>query len=309
MLLTILQGSLSLLLFMLLFITLRRLGLALGSRHAARSRLSSGKRKPVRSRIIFPGLPLRRHLQDMIEVTRFFSTVSAFATCCMLFLLAGMILGVFVFQSLKGVAVLGAVCGIAPYVVLRMKLLSRQLRTRLQFLPAAEVFYQQLLLTEHPNIRNVLQAVIAEDRLAYPVKPSFQQLQRNLSAGREPEDALRIFELEHGHIWARYFANLMRLALQEGVNMASGLKELIDDMRRAQLFDQKARNRLLEIRLASFSPAFFLALFMGVNLKLNYENSVRFYFYSPEGKNMLLNAVVLMFGSLLLGIYLSIKRV
>lgn len=309
MLLTILQGSLSLLLFMLLFITLRRLGLALGSRHAARSRLSAGKRKPVRSRIIFPSLPLRRHLQDMMEVTRFFTTVSAFATCCMLFLLAGMILGVFFFQSLKGVAVLGAVCGIAPYVVLRMKLLSRQLRTRLQFLPAAEVFYQQLLLTEHPNIRNVLQAVIAEDRLAYPVKPSFQQLQRNLSAGREPEDALRIFELEHGHIWARYFANLMRLALQEGLNMASGLKELIDDMRRAQLFDQKARNRLLEIRLASFSPAFFLALFMGVNLKLNYENSVRFYFYSPEGKNMLLNAVVLMFGSLLLGIYLSIRRV
>ncbi|RAU95077.1 type II secretion system F family protein [Paenibacillus sp. YN15] len=309
MLLTILQGSLSLLLFMLLFITLQRLGLALGSRHAARSRLSAGKRKPVRSRIIFPSLPLRRHLQDMIEVTRFFTTVSAFATCCMLFLLAGMILGVFFFQSLKGVAVLGAVCGIAPYVVLRMKLLSRQLRTRLQFLPAAEVFYQQLLLTEHPNIRNVLQAVIAEDRLAYPVKPSFQQLQRNLSAGKEPEDALRIFELEHGHIWARYFANLMRLALQEGVNMASGLKELIDDMRRAQLFDQKARNRLLEIRLASFSPAFFLALFMGVNLKLNYGNSVRFYFYSPEGKNMLLNAVVLICGSLLLGIYLSIRRV
>jgi Flp pilus assembly protein TadB len=307
-LLTVLQGSLSLLLFMLLFITLRRLGLALGSLHAARSRLSTGKPKPARRHFV-QGLPLQWHLQDMIEVTRFFPTVGAFTTCCMLFLLTGMILGVFFFQSLKGVAVLGPVCGIAPYVVLRMKLLSRQLRTRLQFLPAAEVFYQQLLLTEHPNIRNVLHAVIAEDRLVFPIKPSFQQLQRNLSAGREPEDALRIFELEHGHIWAHYFTNLMRLALQEGLNMASGLKELIDDMRRAQLFDQRARNRLLEIRLASFSPAFFLALFMGVNLKLNYENSVRFYFYSAEGKNMLLNAVVLMFGSLLLGIYLSIRRV
>lgn len=308
MLLTILQGSISLLLFMLLFITLRRLGQVLGNRHAARSRLSSGKEKPVQGRQ-GPNLPVRRHLQDIMEVTRFFPSVSAFLTCCMLLLLTGIILGVFFFQSLKGVAVLGPVCGIAPYLVLRMKLLTRQLRTRLQFLPAAEVFYQQLLLTEHPNIRNVLQAVIAEDRLVYPIKPSFQQLQRNLSAGREPEDALRIFELEHGHIWAHYFANLTRLGLQEGLNMASGLKELIDDMRRAQLFDQKARNRLLEIRLASFSPAFFLALFMGVNLKLNYENSVRFYFYSPEGKNMLLNAVVLMFGSLLLGIYLSIRRV
>lgn len=308
MLLTILQGSLSLLLFMLLFITLRRLALVLGNRHAARSRLSSGKERIATERF-FHRLPFRGHLQDMMEVTRFFPSISAFATCCLLLLLTGIILGVFFFQSLKGVAVLGPVCGIAPYLVLRMKLLSRQLRTRLQFLPAAEVFYQQLLLTEHPNLRNVLQAVIAEDQLAYTVKPSFQQLQRNLSAGREPEDALRIFELEHGHIWAHYFANLMRLGLQEGLNMASGLKELIDDMRRAQLFDQRARNRLLEIRLASFSPAFFLALFMGVNLKLNYENSIRFYFYSSEGKNMLLNAVVLMFGSLLMGIYLSIRRV
>ncbi|MNC00783.1 hypothetical protein D3C75_481180 [compost metagenome] len=308
MLLTVLQSSLSLLLFILLFITLRRIGLVLGNRQAARSRLSSGKQRPIR-RPFSGNLPLERHLFDIVEVTRLFTSVSGFATCCLLFLLTGVILGVFFFQSLKGVAVLGPVCGIAPYVVLRMKLLSRQLRTRLQFLPAVEVFYQQLLLTEHPNIRIVLQAVIAEDRLVYPIKPSFQQLQRNLSAGREPEDALRIFELEHGHVWAHYFANLMRLALQEGLDMASGLKELIDDMRRAQLFDQKARNRLLEIRLASFSPVFFLALFMGVNLKLNYENSVRFYFYSPEGKNMLLNAVVLMFGSLLLGIYLSIRRV
>lgn len=308
MMLTLYQALLALLLFLLLYMTFRRLGQALGGRHAARSRLS-----PARKRVI--PLSTRRklflevHLKDLVEITRVFSAVNAFAACCLLFSLTGMILGIFFFQSLKGMAILGMAGCLTPYLMLRMKLLSRQLRTRLQFLPAAEVVYQQVLLTERPNIRNVLHAVIAEDRLAYPVKPSFQQLHRNLSAGREPEDALRIFEMEHGHIWANYFANLLRLALNEGLHIGPGLKELIQDMRRAQLFDQRARNRLLEIRLASFSPAFFLALFMGVNLKLNYENSIRFYFYSTEGKNMLLNAVVLMFGALLLGIYLSIKRI
>lgn len=307
MLLIIFQAGLMLLLFLLFFIGLRHLGMAAMDKHAARSRLNPGKGEGAR---LFEAklAPVRRHLQDLLEVTGFIPTLASFFTLTLLLFLLGTVCGVFFFGSGRGVAVLAPVCGMAPYILLRLRLISRQLRTRLEFLPAMEVFYQQQLLMNRPNIRNTLQAVVAGERLLYPVKTSFQQLNRNLTAGRDTEDALRIFRLEHGHVWADYYVNMLRMAIQDGVDIAPNLKELVEDMRRAQMYDQKARNRLLEIRLASFSPALFLILFMTVNFKLNYDNSLRFYFHTDEGRNMLLNAILLLFGSFIMGIYLSMKR-
>lgn len=307
MLLILCQVSLSVLLFVLLFVTFRHLAIAVAGIHAVRSRLTWEKKA---SQPLLGGrlAPLHRHLGDLVEVTRLVPTIGAFLTLTLILSLGGITAGVLVFQSAKGVLALLTVAGMLPYVLLRLQLISRQMRIRLEFLPAAEVFYQQIMLEVRPNIRSTLQAVVAGDRLLYPVKSSFEQLQRNLTTGRETADALRVFKLEHGHVWADYFVNMFQIAIEDGVDIGPSLKELIEDMRRAQLYDQKARNRLLEIRLASFSPLFFLLLFAGVNLKLNYDNSIRFYLYTADGRSMLLNAILLIFGSFLMGIYLSMKR-
>lgn len=309
MLLIVYKSALCLLLFLLLFIAVRSLGMAAVKARTARSRLSAGRsRAPDRHKQHLRLGYIQRHLSDLMAAVRVIPSVGMFGTISFMLMLAGTVAGVWVFRSLQGVAVLGAVLGLLPYLLLRLKLLGRQLRTRLEFLPAVEVFYQQMALTSRPNLRQVLHASVMGDRMLYPIKSSFEQLHRSLSAGAEPEDALRIFRLELGHVWADYFANMFSMALVEGVDITANLKELIGDMRRAQLYDQKARNRLLEIRLASFSPILFLLLFLGINFKLNYDNAVRSYFMEQEGRNMLLHALLLQLGSFLMGIYLSMRR-
>jgi hypothetical protein len=79
-------------------------------------------------------------------------------------------------------------------------------------------------------------------------------------------------------------------------------------MRNAQLANQQERHRLLEIRLANFTPALFLVLFVAVNFRLNPEGSYRSYILDPTGRGMLLNALALLFGSLLMGLYLSRRK-
>lgn len=307
MLLTLCKGSLTVLLFLLLFIAFKQLGSALARRRSARVRLSLNHEDRDCLKLLRSGR-FYQHLNDLLEATRLIRSVNALLLLSAMLALAGMACGVLAFRSLRGVIVLTGILSSAPYLLLRLRLLSRQLKTRLEFLPAVEVFYQQYELSVHKNIRNVLQAAVTGDRLQYPMKPVFQHLHRNLTAGRDPDDALRIFALELGHRWAEYFADLLRMGIQEGIDLSGGWKGLIEDMRRSQLYDQKARNRLLEIRLASFSPVFFLALFIGVNFKLNAAGSYRFYVLDPSGRNMLLNALLLIFGSFIMGIYLSFKR-
>lgn len=307
MLLTVYKGALCFLLFLLFTISLRHVFLAVWRTRSVRSRLTvrrSGRKKP---RIPYAGKMLL-HLEDLMAATRFIRSVQAFFLVTMLLFLSGTVAGVWFFKSLQGVAVLGSIWGLVPYLTLRMKLISGRLRTRLDFLPAVEVFYQVLLAELRPNLRLVLHEVLAGNRLRYPIKTSFAQLDRSLASGAEPEEALRIFRLELGHVWADYFANMLLIGIQEGADIRFSMKELIEDMRRAQLYDQKARNRLLEIRIASFTPALFLILFIGINLKMNYENAVRVYFEEAEGRNMLLHAVLLQFGSFLMGVYLSMRR-
>ena len=151
------------------------------------------------------------------------------------------------------------------------------MRSRLDFLPAVEVFYQHYLMAESKNIRHTLAGCLEERRFRVPVRIAFERLFRQLSTNRPPEDALRVFTFSLGHVWGQYFANLLRVGLLEGADISSSLQELIRDMRQAQVLDQAARNRLLEIRIANFSPPILCLLFIMVNFRLNGQQAYYYY--------------------------------
>ncbi|BBI35270.1 hypothetical protein KCTCHS21_46690 [Cohnella abietis] len=181
--------------------------------------------------------------------------------------------------------------------------------TRLEFLPAVELFYQSFLVTGCRHVRTALQKTVEERRLPGEVQHVFEQLYRNLSVKGDDEGSLRRFSLSFGNIWANYFGSILKVALEEGNNVSDNLRELISDMRKAQLANQVERNRLLEIRMANFAPLFFLVLFMGINFRLNPEGSYEYYIRDSSGRDMLLNALLLLFGSLFMGMYLSRRKI
>jgi hypothetical protein len=232
-----------------------------------------------------------------------------FVVVSLLLLLSGALAGALLFQRIKGVLLFGVMTGILPYVLLRLKLVNAQMRTRLNFLPAVEIFYQCYLLSGSGNVRHALQKTLEGNRLLYPIRPVFEQLQRNLSTNRDAERSLRIFSHSLGHIWGDYFVSILRVALQEGNDVSASLKELIHDMRKAQLTDQADRNRLLEIRIANFTPLLFLAAFLAINFHLNPDIAYQYYLADPQGRSLLLDAVVLIFASFVMGLHLSRKRI
>lgn len=251
---------------------------------------------------------LYRNIAFMLESIHSKVGVKVFFQLSFILLIIGILVGTFVFTSLKGVLVLGLIFGLTPYVFLRMRLMGAQMKMRIDFLPAVEVFYQYYVLSETKNLRNVLKKSLTEQKILYPIKPIFEQLDRNLSTQRDTEDCFRIFSLSFGHRWADYFINIIRIGLLEGVDIKSNLKELIVDMRKAQRADQVERNRLLEIRIANFTPILFLAVFLFLNFQINYHNAYYYYMIDAEGRNMLLDAMLLIFVSFIMGLYLSIKR-
>src|SRR5690606_31384566 len=161
----------------------------------------------------------------------------------------------------RGLLLLPLMLAVLPYIALRMRLISRQMRSRLDFLPAVEVFYQYYVMSETRNVRQVLAASLAGRRLRLPVRSSFEWLFRHLSTNRPVADALLIVAFSLGHVWRQHFTNLLRVGLTEGVDLSASLQDLITDMRQAQAADQAARNRLLEIRIANFSPPVFFIVF------------------------------------------------
>jgi hypothetical protein len=251
---------------------------------------------------------LYRHISDLLELTRSGWKISTFFFIVAILGFMGMLIGSFVFTSLRGVVVLSLILGLLPYLTLRMKLIGMQMRTRLEFLPAVEVFYQHYVLAGSKNVRSVLTSALEGGHMLYPTKSVFEQLQLNLSTNRELDDCLRMFSLSLGHLWADYFTSIIRFGLLEGIDVTNNLKELITDMRKAQRADQVERNRLLEIRLANFSPLVFLAIFLILNFKMNSANAYYYYLVDNAGKNMLLDALLLIFVSFLMGVYLSMKR-
>lgn len=121
----------------------------------------------------------------------------------------------------------------------------------------------------------------------------FEQLYRNLSVRSDDEASLRLLSVSLGHLWADYFVNILRVALVEGVPVSDSLRELLTDMRKARRANEQERNRLLEIRVANFSPVLFLVFFIGINLRYNKDNSYYYYFVDTQGRDMLLNAALL----------------
>lgn len=231
-----------------------------------------------------------------------------FLYACILLMLIGIMTGVLFFQSVKGVVITGTMMALLPFIVLRLKLLGLQLQARMDFLPAVEVVYQYYILGSPHSLITALQTTLEEQRITHPIRAVFERFYRNIVMKRELEECLSLFVISLGHLWALHFISIVRVALLEGNDVSRALKELIDDMRRAKRTDQAERNRLLEIRIANFTPILFLLLFMFVNFQMNYDSSLYYYFMDPEGRNLLLDALLIIFASFLMGIYLSVKR-
>ncbi len=251
---------------------------------------------------------LREHCALLLETLRLKMTADLFLGASFILLLMGVSLGGMFFQSLKGTLLFGVLVGVAPYALLRGLLIHRRMQAQLDFLPAVELFYQCYLVTGERHVRTALQRAIEEKRLLGPMQAVFEQLYRNLSVRGDDERSLRLMAGSLGHVWADYFANIMRVALTEGVTVTDGLRELLGDMRKARRSNEQERHRLLEIRIANFTPVLFLALFVGINIKYNPENAYYYYLFDQQGKDMLLNALLLIFASFLMGLWLSRKK-
>jgi Flp pilus assembly protein TadB len=301
-----------LLMFAFTFLAVRYLLLGLYSGFRARARITGPPPDPRAK----DAVPLRRavrakaaeHVSTLLEAVGLKKEPLPFFLASALLALCGLWLGLFFFVSAKGVVVMTATGGGLPYLWLRMRLLTIQAKARLEFLPAVEVLYQQVVLSDGRNLRNILHQVLQEGRIRYPMRAIFEQLHRNLSANRGVGPSLRLFTVTLGHVWAGYLANMMAVALEEGVNIADNLRELIEDMRRAQLAERTDRNRLLEIRLANFSPLAFLVVFVGANVRMDAEMAYTYYVLDPHGRDLLLDALLLIFASFVMGVYLSVKR-
>ncbi|UVI31312.1 type II secretion system F family protein [Paenibacillus spongiae] len=298
-------------LFVSLFVAFRHLLQLWSSRRMLAGRLDyrQDNRLPNRlARLLARYERPYRHLAELLESLDIPFRPGAVVVSTALLLLSGMSAGALLFQSVKGTLLLGGILSSMPYALLRMLLLHRQLQTRIDFLPAVELFYQCCLVSGGRQIRTALQRTVEEKRLLGPMQSVFEQLYRNLSVRGDDDASLRIFAASLGHVWADYFVNIVRAGLSEGHPIHDNLKELITDMRKARRANQQERNKLLEIRLANFSPVLFLALFIGINFRYNPENAYLYYAVDPKGRDLLLNAVVLIFVSFLMGLWLSRKK-
>jgi Flp pilus assembly protein TadB len=304
-------AALCTLLFFLLFASFR-LGLeAVWARFARKKRLSSRRDSEWSRAAPIHWSSFRRpykYLGDLLATVRWTVRPGSFVSGSLFLTGIGLSGGVVLLQSLRSATLLGFMLGAVPYLLLRMQLVSRQMATRLEFLPAVELFYQCYLVTGCRHVRTALQKTVEERRLPGEVHVVFDQLCRHLSVRGDDEESIRRFSLAFGHVWADYFGSILKVALSEGNNVSDNLQELIGDMRKAQMANQQDRHRLLEIRLANFTPVLFLALFLGINFRMNPQGSYQYYVVDPGGRGMLLNALALLFGSLIMGLYLSRKK-
>lgn len=252
---------------------------------------------------------ISRHLSDLLQSSQAKLKLAGFMWISLVAGTIGVLIGSLYFASWQGIVVLGSIMTGIPYLTLRSKLISRQMSHRMELLPAVELLYQAYLLSTGNNIRAALQAVVQGGRMPQGVAPIFEQLHVGLMMRRGSEECIRIFALALGSRWADHLAELLRYALDDGANIAVGLQELITDMRRAIRSDQAERNRLLEIRIANFSPLLFLFLFIAVNYRLHPEQAYFYYVVSAEGKKMLLDSLVLIAGSFMMGLYLSLRKI
>ena len=311
MMFTIAKASWILLLFIFSYICLKYLLMSLIRQSVVRSRLSARRAQQIHKRwnfIRIRQLRLVIHLSDLLESVSSKLRVGQLLSLCLVLAVSGVLMGTLYFSSIKGVVSLSTLLALLPYIVLRMRLLTLQMKNRTNFLPALEVFYQSYVLAEHKNIRTILKSSLEENRMMYPMKAAFEQLYLGLMVHKDMEACLRIFVMTLGNQWAEHYASILRFGLIEGVDLTANLKELIGDMRKAGRADQIERNRLLEIRIANFSPIVFLMIFLGINFKLDFQSAYSYYFMSKLGRDMLLDSIILIGASFLMGIYLSMRR-
>ncbi|WP_240644630.1 type II secretion system F family protein [Paenibacillus paeoniae] len=300
-----------LLLFVLLFIVVRSLIDSVEDKRQLRSRLTYESpyslRRMLADRLKSYGR-VRSHISELLETLRMRLAPDTFLGTSGMLLVGGVVTGGLFFQTAKGGLLFGLIVGFAPYLWLRGLLLHRRMGAQLDFLPAVELFYQCYLVTGERHIRIALQRTIEEKRLLGPMQAVFEQLYRNLSVRGDDEASLRIMGASLGHLWSDYFVQILRVALSEGVPVSESLRELLADMRKARRANEQERHRLLEIRIANFTPILFLVLFIGINLHYNKANAYFYYLQDPQGRDMILNALLLIFGSFLMGLWLSRKK-
>ena len=249
-----------------------------------------------------------RHLTDLLQSAATRISARGFLLLSAVSCTSGIAVGAFYFASVKAVIITGGCLGVLPYVWLRSRLISMQYKHRIDFLPAVECFYHVYVLSESKNIRTVLKEAIQGDRMTLRLRTVFEQLYAGLMMHRSPEECLRSFQFALGSKWADHFAAMLGYALDNGADLSDGLRELVSDMRRAIRSDQAERNRLLEIRIANFSPLLFLLVFLVVNIRIDPEQAYRYYVLSEAGKEMLLDALLLIAVSFGMGMYLSMKK-
>lgn len=251
---------------------------------------------------------VNKHMNQLIHSLRLPLQGDQLLTLLIALGIGGMLLGYWIFNTPQGMLLLGAMLALLPYLILRMLLVQKRLEAQLDFLPALEAFYQCYLITGERQIKVALARLIEEKVMTGVMKRVFEQLYRNLSVMESDEESLQLFSHALGHRWADYFVQMLSVAMHEGVSISNSLRELISDMRDARAANEQERHRLLEIRIANFTPLLFLALFIGINLYYNREQSIHYYFYDRGGREILLHMTVMIFLSFLMGLYLSRKK-
>lgn len=210
------------------------------------------------------------------------------------------------FYTLPSIVMLALSLGALPVLVLYMLAIRRQVKIRLSFLHAMEVFYQAYVSIPHRNIRVVVAKIFNEQRLPIPIRPLFRELNDQLIFGNKA--ALQQFASTLQHEWGYTFAHLVGIGMEEGANLDEALQAFIRDLRDAQASAWADRNRLLEIRLANFSLPLVVALFLGVNFYFNPAVASQAYFQDLHGRALIMQSVILMVLSFGMGIWLSIRR-
>lgn len=259
----------------------------------------------IQNKLIKSGI---QHLNLLLQSLRLPIRVNQFLGFTLILTVMGFILGRLYFTNLSSIIICMILFMSLPYIVIRGYLIHTRIEAQREFLPAIELFYQCYLTTGGKQIKLALAKTTEEQVLLPAMQVIFTQLHRHLTVYPSVEHSLSIFNHATGHRWSNYFTQLLLVALNEGVSIKRGLKDLIDDMRRARKSNEVERHRLLEIRIANFTPVVFLLFFIGVNLSINFNQTVESYFYDEAGRRMLLHALVLMTLSLLMGIHLSRKK-
>src|SRR5690606_30560338 len=138
--LTLFQALTLLLLFVFVYTSVRFAAQAIWEAYRMRSRL--GDKEWAASDLKTSGTLQAKwllHISSLLESLRVNMTVRQWTGASLVLLLAGAWLGAALFTTVKGMMILGAMLGSCPYLWLRFRLLSLQMKTRLEFLPAVEV--------------------------------------------------------------------------------------------------------------------------------------------------------------------------